>query len=512
MSHTGPLALRLILPLFAAAFLSASAAPRAQADEQENYDAAVVLLQQSVTIRRDGQHSQLLRALRHLQTPSLRPMYEVLAENDHPVFRVHGVLGLAEISDPPQLDLKRAAEIESQSVRDDLLAAAINEDLISDADAKALLTWGEIEVGPKLLIAARMIDAGTFDNPAVLEEGLASSNLARRALAGLLLLQTGDEKGLAVLQELDRSADQTRETTQAMLLQTALQHKLRAVAPWASALAADGDIPPELAQLAMRTAMRFGDRAAVEMWRKQFLEAEGLAERIKQAFIALHLSPWLDPAAFDVVLASDESFIKKIGAAGAAVARDDPNAEVPVVALLETYHPIAARWALSYAQNVAEPADAQQIFLGLILIDEQGPARGREQRLLNAAAASRALVESDAKTAGALLRPILASPRTDRRLAQAILLGLVQATGPEPGTVVAGLPDFTDPTSNQLALLLRLRADEKLTPVQQKDVGILIRGGGSLQPSLRIQAAWKYLEQKGQADKALAQALATLRS
>jgi len=91
-------------------------------------------------------------------------------------------------------------------------------------------------------------------------------------------------------------------------------------------------------------------------------------------------------------------------------------------------------------------------------------------------------------------------------------LGLVQSNDTQTGVVVAGLPDFVDPTTNQLALLLRLRADEKLTPVQQKDVGILIRGGGSLQPSLRIQAAWKYLEQKGQTQKALAEALASLRS
>jgi len=512
MNRPGLLTRHLLAPLLIATALCVGWTTPAAADPQENYDAAGDLIQQSVTIRRDGQHSQLLRALRHLRTPTLKPLYEALSENDHPVFLIHGLLGLAEISDPPRLNLERAAQIESSPVRNELLGAAIEDGLISDADAQTLLTWGELEIGAKLLIAARMLEEGRFDKPEVLREGLDSASLARRSLAGLLLLQTGDEKGLTVLQELDRSTDPTRDTVRAMLLQSAMQYKLRAVAPWAAAIASDEEAPPALAELAMRTAMRFGDRAAVEMWRKQFLAQDNLAGRIKQAFIALHLAPWLDPGVFDMVIASHEPFLKKIGEAGAAVARDDKNAEVPIIALLETYHPIAARWALSYAQNVAEPADAQQIFLGLILIDEQGPARGREQRLLDAAGASRSLAEMDIKVATSLLRPILASPATDRRLAQAILLGLVQSNDTQTGVVVAGLPDFVDPTTNQLALLLRLRADEKLTPVQQKDVGILIRGGGSLQPSLRIQAAWKYLEQKGQTQKALAEALASLRS
>jgi len=500
--------------MFAAALfaLAGGTAPARAESEDPTYDAAVRLLEASVSVRRDGRHNALLRALRHLQDPTLRPLFAALAEAEHPALKVHGLLGLAEVSEPRRLDLASVASIEAPAVQAELLGAALDSDLIADADARTLLGWADLDVGVKMLIATRMIEAGTFD-PAfepVLQEAAKTDNLARASLASLLLLETGEASALASLHALHASQDPTAPRVKIMLLETAMRHELRSIAPWAYAVATDSDADPSIRTLAMRVAMRFGQRQAVGMWGQRFAEEKDLAERTRLTLIGLHLAPWLDAGLFEPMIADDEPFIQQAGRTAAAIARDESNLEEQVIALLQTYHPLAAQWALSYAQQIADEEDAQQILLGLILLYEHGPQRGREQRLADAVEATRALHDLTPEAARQFLRPVVVSPNTDNRLVQAILLGLVRADDADAGLVLEGHGDFADPTTNQLALLLRLRSGQALTPTQRRDVSVLVRGGGGLQDQLRIQAGWQTLVRSGQTQRALRDVLTSI--
>ncbi len=466
--------------------------------------AAQSLFTDSITLRRSGEHNALLRAMRHLRDPALKPYFEALAEAEHPVLQVHGILGLAELSSPASVDLVRVAALESDPARAELIGAALDGDLLTDADARKLLTWKDLDPGVKLLIAAKQIARGNFDQPDILRDPAIQSSLPRRSLAALLLLQAGDNAGLEGLKELDRSTDPTRDAVRHMLLQTALQHDLRTITPWAYAIATDPDTESNLSTLALRVAIRFGDKRAVDNWLAQLAAAQDYVDRIRLALLGLQLSPWMDAEAFATLKTDADPFLQQVGRTASAIAAGDKDTVIHIVKLLETHHPAAARWALSYAQDVAPAEDRYQILLGLILIDEQGPAKGRDVRLANAAEAARILINTDPATGRNLLRPIIASTTTDRQLCQAILLGIVRSKPLDAGGVVTGLPDFTDPTTNQLALLLRLRAREPLTPAQRKDAAIIVRGGGGLQAPLRIQAAWLLLQQDKQTDALLA--------
>jgi hypothetical protein len=476
------------------------------------YIAGVRLLEAGVTVRRDGRHNALLRALRHLNDPTLRPLFASLADAEHPSLKVHGVLGLAELSVAQRLDLSRVAAIEEPAVQAELLGAALDSDLVPDEDARTLLSWADLDVGVKMLIATRMIEDGTFtpEYQPVLKEAAETDNRARASLASLLLLETGDESALAALHALNESQDPTVPRVKIMLLETAMRHELHAIAPWAYAVATDAETDPSIRTLAMRVAMRFGQRQAVAMWQRRFAEEDDLAERTRLTLIGLHLSPWLDPGLFEPLIRDKEPFIQQAGRTSATIARNDANLEEQVVALLQTYHPLAAQWALSYAQQIAEDEDAQQILLGLILLYEHGPERGREQRLADAVEATRALHDLAPEAARQFLRPVIVSPNTDNRLVQAILLGLVRAEDRDAGLVLKGEGDFANLTTNQLALLLRLRSGQELTQTQARDVSVLVRGGGGLQDQLRIQAGWQYLVSRGQAEQALRDALTTL--
>ncbi|MCF6199860.1 MAG: MMPL family transporter [Hyphomicrobiaceae bacterium] len=175
-----------------------------------------------------------------------------------------------------------------------------------------------------------------------------------------------------------------------------------------------------------------------------------------------------------------------------------------VVALIALQHPIANRWALSYARKEANDENALLILLGLIDAYERGGnPRGQTQRLDNAVNASQILFERSPDMAANLLRPILSNPKTNALLRQGILLGLIRSQTSGADAIMEGLPAFDHPDTQALRLLLILRGQPILTDSQQRDLELVVRGGGSIEDSLRAQAAWAYLKRAGHNDEVI---------
>ncbi|MEM6460084.1 MAG: hypothetical protein AAF710_11915, partial [Planctomycetota bacterium] len=182
--------------------------------DRDTTAAALRLLDDAVTVQIDGRHHRLLRALRHLEDPTLRPLFVGLADGDHPSLRVHGLLGLAELDRPFGLRPETVAAIERDDIRADLLSAALDGDLLTRATRSALLTWDGLDPAVGLLLLTRRIaeDGPTDDEKlrARLRDGLTHEAPGRRGLAALLLHELGDPAGTATLQRLARGDDPDR--------------------------------------------------------------------------------------------------------------------------------------------------------------------------------------------------------------------------------------------------------------------------------------------------------------
>jgi hypothetical protein len=463
---------------------------------------AVHLLQQSVQAHRDGTHNQLLRALRHLRDPLLKPFFEQLATAQQPAIRIHGLLGLAELSRNGKLDLARVAEIAEPVVQAEVITAAMDSQLLTLADARQVLDWQNLDLSVKVLVATRLIEAGDFRDAAMLREAAHADTAGRRGLAGLLLHQLGDPAGTAILHELDRARDAQREVVRSMLLQTAARHGFTRTADWAHAVATDPDADPRVAMLGLRTAMRLGDTRATALWRQRFGSSTDVAERVRLALLALRLSPWLQPALFEPMIGSEDEMIAAMGRAGRAIASADPGLSDHVVPLLLMHHPLVNEWALEYAREDATPDDAQLILFGIIRAYGEGPEKTRVQRLDNLIEASMTLFDEHTAVAVQLLTPMLNDPRTERLMRQGLLLGLLRSRI-DVAPVVRDLPTFADADTQSLAVLLRARGGGALSPQDLADLRLIVRGGARLQDTLRIQAGWLYLVRTGQADAAL---------
>lgn len=494
----------LLTPLFALLLSATALVQPASADDAT--EASMALFRQTLELQPGGKHSQLLRSLRRLKDPALAPLFERLAESSAAPIRLHGILGLAEIAKPPRLDLQRVAQIEDAQIQAELITAAMDSDLLPEADGAQMLAWPGLDSAVKVLLATRLVAAGRFTDKALLKEALDSGSAGRRGLAALLLMQMGDPDGVTALDRLDAEADPQRDVVRAMLLQTALRHNLTKTSPWAYGIATEDGVDPKVGLLALRTAMRLGESRAVTLWQQRFQTATDPAEQMRLALAALRLAPYLKPDLFASVAAVNDPLLAAVGRAGAAIAAQDAALADAVVPLLLMHHPLVSEWALDYAREIARPEDAQLILLGVVKAYEEGPERTAPQRLEHAVDAAQLLFERYSVVAVQVFKPMIAAPETDAMLRKGLLLGAVRSAT-DASAVAEGLPPIHDPDVRSLLTLIRAQGTGQLTETELEDLRLLVRGGGKLQDSLRVQAAWAYVKRTGQAEAALAGAL-----
>ena len=498
---------RCLLALLAFVFAIAAAPRQTHAQADPIYDSSVYLLRSTQILDQRGEFSVLLRALRQLQDPDLAPLFKEMLLAEHRIMRIHGILGLAEIDPAKQVDLKLLADVKDATMQSELIGAALDSELLNVANAKQLLAWPAMELDAKVVIATHLLEKKEFNDVALLKKAADTTNLARKGIVALLLTQLGDAAGAEMLDAVDKSTEPARDGVRSLILQTAFRFKFERIAPWAAKLGKEAVAKETLALLAMRTAIRFGDQTSLASCLAQYKVVTDDADRMRLAVSLLNLAQHVDPTTFDAMAASTEPLTRQMGVTGKAVA-SKKNVSAEVGKLIAFGFPVANGWALGYANFHASPEDARQIFTDLILSYERGPAKNKAQRLDEVITATQFFSEKDPAGAMLVLKPILMRDATDKQLLQGILVGLIRSLKGEPHKIVADITTpFTDINANALRLLLLAKHNVALDAGQLKDLGLLVRGGGSLPETLRVQAGWVYLKQTKQTAKALEQAL-----
>lgn len=498
------------LLLVGVAVLVGTVAPPRAAEAQPSdpiFDSAVFMLRGSVTPERRGRHSALLRALRHMEDPQLKPLFQYAVESDIPELQIHGLLGIAESSQPRKLSLTTLAEIKNQAVLQQVIGAGLDNELLNDEDAKQLMTWKDLDKKSKLVVAIRLAGKKGFNETAMLRDIMANEKLlAAKAMAAMVLAQLGEQDGLRYLFELNKHEDaRERDEARAAVLLAADRFDLDALAPWALAVATDPDAE-KLSLLALRVALRYNANGARQEWQRRYeATADNVADRLRMSLALLNLAEKVDTSLFAPIAADSNPLIRQIGLTGQAVANKQNVAE-QAKKLLAMRHPLGSVWALHFAGKDAEKAVAVDILTAIIHGLDEAPTRDQARSLDRIIQATEYLCESDMDAAVKVIAPLLKDKQADAKLHQAILFGLIQVNRGEPQKLVADVT-LSDYKANALRLLVLAKSGVTLNQAELSELGLLARGGGGLPESVRIQAAWEYLKRTGQEKAALAQAL-----
>ncbi len=488
---------RIVLSL--AALVLFSGALRA---EDQTAEQAIWLLKKATLIHRDGSHNLLLRSLRQMRDPQLEPLFSDLVQRRFPTMKVHGVLGLAEISPKQRLDLALLADIEQLMTQAQLVSAALDAEMLNIDDCRQIINWPGLDPSVKVIVAAKLIGEGEKFEPKLLDEAQTSDNLGLSSMATLMKLQLGDAAMNKPLAELNQSDAPNRDQVRLLLLHTAMRYKFDTIGPWALRMLDEPDLDRALSYRALRTVLMFQPAQAASHLVRRFEATDNPAERIRLSIMALDDAAKLEPGVFQPMLQCDQKLVQQVARVGAALASKRP-AHDPIVQLIGRYNVLGSRWAFKYADDL--PAEqAGPIYIELIRSAEKSPSHFRPQAMELVVMAAQKLYESGSATS--TLRELFGS--VDPLSREAMLMGLIRTHEGDPTKVIAGMQDWNSEFAGSLALLLRAKHGQTLDDKQMEQLSTMVRGGiRDLQDPLRIQAAWIYLKLTRQDRVALASVL-----
>ncbi len=534
-SHAaGPMPPLMLLWMFLA-IVPALSAPAAGPDgDDPAYQSAVLLLRQCMDAAGRGETHLMLRALRHLKDPALRPLFADLADRTEPLLRVHGLLGLAETAPDGLLDLGRVAALDDEMVLGQVVGAALDDELLTLDQARQMLAWSDLPLGVKIVLATRLVAAQDADGPAareavdrnllipLLEQAASQGPLGQRGLAAVLLVELQEEGAMDLLTSIDRSEDVERTLVRTTLLKTAMRLGYRRIGPWALWISTEQTEPIRLRLLALQTALRFNAPRADDAWKAMWYGHSDTAMRRRLAILRLQVAPWVDPAMFDLMdqppANPTDPLLDLIARAGRSIANADGagvEQEAALTALAAVGQPLVNAVLISYAERHA-PLQTAAPMLWAIIKAADGPELARAERLEQAIEAARvlgslrsadALAEAGGASLAAQVLPNHAEAlKADHELLAAVLLGLVRCDNPAAYTLGDRLPAGDQPLVRSLKVLLRARAaiDEPraLDEADMRQLSLLVRGGGGFDQTLRLQGAWLYLKHAGRVKNA----------
>jgi hypothetical protein len=475
------------------------------ADERElTTNSAIYLLHSAMKEQYKGREIPLLKSLRQLKDPQLAPLFEELARYPHPVMKIHGILGLAECSPEKNLDLLRITSIEQPTVQIQVIAAAIDSNLLSDDQANQLINWPNLDVAARLIVAAHQISRGTFDKPHILEDATKTDKLDQASFARILQAWRNTPGALEELNKLQSSDDPDKNSVRSILLLSSIRYNIEVMGQWAIDVARDETAPGSLRLLGLKAAMRLKVPEAQTVWQSFYNATDDLAQKTRLALRVVREATVLAPSLFDTLIAEDYELLQKLGKAGKAIAAKQ-NISENVINLIgmKTPHTMATAWALLYAQTEASPEDAQAILLSLLYGYENADRRSKPYILQDAIAAAQTIMEQFPDKASAMLLPILNNTQTDSLLIHGMLLAMIRSDAPVTLDLANAMTNTDDTRSKQMLLLIKAKRGVELTRNQLHDLSLMVRGGGINDESIRIQAGWAYLKQTGQVKQAL---------
>jgi HEAT repeat protein len=446
-------------------------------------------LMQSVESQPDGTHLARLSSLRLLRDPAMKDLFYKLLQHEDWLVQVHALLGLAEIEDGSRLDPWLVTQVDPQA-REQIIANAIDMNLIDQEGMQKILEWDHLESGNRLLLMAELQNLELEVDQEKLESLANDNDLVIASVASLLLARDGELAPLSnISARLAGASPSERIGVLQRLIEVIRIYEITSATPWLNEML-DTDIDnDDLTYWGTFTLMSLNPELGRPHWNRMVGPSPTYRMRIMGAlqFLEAKLAPDADARAR--LRAGDDPLINRILDTAEAM-ENDQSITVHVKELIDTGHPRVIDWAMRSARDF-KPAEAIEIYGYFIDLPETTRRRSLEVTQRSQAISAMATL-LDIAPEQALQR--LRDAEDDSMLQQTLLMGSLQSQHPELPRTIASLRRIGSSRPDSLALLLLARNGEQLSPTDLQQLGRISAGGGQLTDTLQIQAAWLYLK------------------
>lgn len=469
----------------------------------DELDRVVAELEKATVQQADGRHLVMLRALRDLRDPLLRPLFTHLTGNGNPVIQINGILGLAELSDPPQVDPFLISRLGDERARYLAIRHSIESDLLSAEQMQAMLAWNDLQDAPRVLLLAELSKRGVQPDVAALETLATNNDLSISGLASALLVQIGRTQAFeAYRSRIAALSDSKQLQVKIWACEDLARYNLTKLVDWIDELLRADPVDSSLAIAGTGAALHLDPTRGLAIWERMLGPEPTLTARVRYGRLLLEFvdrTP-IPPRYFERVR-SDDALPRSLAELGIAI-HSGNNRLAAMIELINLDHWPSASRTLELAATLPERERVQLYEHVIRRSDEPGPRR--DERIELAIRAVGPLMKIDPEA----LRRLLADAPDDELRQEAMLLGMLASDAPVAGSIARTVPRRGFSRADALALLLIARHEPTLSAADLEGLRLIGEGGGRLSPAHQAQAAWLYTRHLKRSEQAVARILA----
>ncbi len=460
------------------------------------FDASVKTLQRALKPRSDGSEHATMVALRNLRDPALKPLFHKLAGGSSSALQIDAVLGLGELESSPSVDPWLINRLESEGERTLVIKYALNAEMIDPSKIDDMLKWPDLQPLPRILLLAASQMLGNRLDPDVVRPLTSASDDAIAGLSACVLAQAGDPRPLEAIQKrFDSLSGVKRDTTLFDLFRAIEQFKLSACCEFVASEMGRADLDPGVIEAGISAILALKPGMGLEQWNRMLGTKPDQFKLIRFGLLLLNAADRIPPDSFKR-LHTGEALNERMAEAGEAFA-SGKDAGDALFNLIELGHLSTTSWALAFAEKL-QSQSASRLYLRLIDRVE-GPELGRGIRANLAIDAAARLIEIDPEA----IKKKLSTIEDDSLTQEAVLLGLLNARTPRAGDAASVVKRLGAGRADSMALILLARYAGTLSQADISQLGRIAGGGGRVDESLQVQAAWLYLRHANRTEQAL---------
>lgn len=488
----GACALVVLLTMHSSAFT--------QYTRTDHFDAALATLRRCASSAGTGDHHALIVSLRALNDPSLRPFFESLTRSTHWSSRIDGILGLAELSTPREIDPQLIQSLASVEDRSTAIRTGVGLRLLSPAAIQALLKGPDLPTLDRVVLNAELHRLGGTASDTGLRAAVADPSDEIAGLAAALLLERGDPSAWETfVTRISLRAPELRNAGMQELARAMLLYSIRAPIKSLIQLVQGDAYTMQTRMIANGSALILEPKLGQAQW-KVFTAKERSQSALLRAGLQAMAQENHIEAGMGSSIRNGEPLIEAIADAIEANASADPKALATALeVVIDRANRQSAEWAVKRASGLPT-ALAAQVFEHLLTLFLSAPANTPALGPVVLDCASRLALINPSGLEGLINRS-----GDEPQLQETLILALCSAASPETAGVAGRVRGMLTRRGDALAVLAIARGSQSITPECLIALGSVAAGGGDIDQTLLVQAAWLFARHSGRTDKALAQ-------
>ena len=463
---------------------------QAQYARADPYETAVTQIQKAMSPNSNGvQHFRWV-SLRLLADPAMNPLFETLVAKKDIALRIDGFMGIALVSADKTLDATRVIQLKDPALRTLLITEALGLELLKPAALNEFLQAPDLTNYERTLLVAELNRQGQPWDPSLLINAPTDDGAEVAGLACMLMLERGDQsawKNLLVKYNTLPPADQTDLVRQ--LANAARQYRITAAAAPLLEITKESTGADRIA--AITTAMALSPKVVGRAALLERIKSDRSQKNLAQMGLLMLSSQEGFQADDFAQLRNGDPLLEAMATAGVAMRTANADPLVALLGLLENGNRYTTEYVLSITPTLP-PALAKQLLLTLLKRLTQAKGIRNEDQISALLAVQQLLRMPQAHEE--LLNLTLQNINNNLELLETIMSVVGDSSNQEAAQFARMIRTKLPRHGDSLALLALAKASTPLTAAEVQELGSIASGGGNVDDSSQIQAAWLYLK------------------